>query len=858
MNARMLKKRGNLAIAPIVKALAKEDEIRGSMFARWRTFLLALVLVAAGTDAAYAQYCPQGQNPTTDPPKQNLAVTIISIRPNSDMEGDDDYVPFYDNHADIYGTVTIDGQDFSLPEIEDSDFPHWQETAGRFVKRVEGGIVPIKIAIRENDAGLTGANDWVDVSPAANKDTLELFFDTCALRVTGDVTGSAQGVIEARAGNDADDATIRLRVEMEDGRAITANDVALVNFDLIQVVPQVSRMVAAKPIVGLVRVANNTPVTLPVSVRVIVTGQNNTLIRDQTESLGDPLQPGEVRKKYLFEPPNALVMPELPRPYTMQAVARIIHGFDESTPSPQDPSPRCRTINNSTGALTWTVVPNQRPDILWIRVSALLDATDFVSMDRVHAIRELAVPFINGTFPVASTSHDTSSIPLVLPAAAAQDFLYSILQATGIPADSLLPFAMVLELNGVAALTGHDRIMGVVRHNWFSRFRYDLWGDKSGVSLAEFAPRAVIFQATKNGEGGSVGPPMSLPVHELGHTYGLSVEPSIKNTWACHIGGQIGVLFCGAAGGFDEYTSDRPYDGNPSGGYWVRQGPIPPALNFVLGEQCTFCFMGKAPANIHLNWQVEGRWIDNPDYERLLDRLALGASAQAFIIQPQQYVFVSGILAHDDRAFLGATYRLPQRPRVVDFARNDKTDLYALRFVGAGGRVLSQVTFRGTWNIAEFKGRMPAAFFAGTAPMPASTRAIEIWNQKTRKRVAQRVVSANPPTIGQPSWSVAADPPSRGRVLTIAWQAADADGDKLSHFAHVRPAGGNSWRPIAHEAKEPSLRVPLADIPAGTYELRVLSSDGVNLAERTTRLVIPRGGILPPVAPPIRDRLPVR
>lgn len=47
--------------------------------------------------------CPGTTPPSSDPPGSVVVVSILSVKPNSDLEGDDDYVPFYDNHADIYG-----------------------------------------------------------------------------------------------------------------------------------------------------------------------------------------------------------------------------------------------------------------------------------------------------------------------------------------------------------------------------------------------------------------------------------------------------------------------------------------------------------------------------------------------------------------------------------------------------------------------------------------------------------------------------------------------------------------------------------------------------------------------------------
>ena len=61
-------------------------------------------------------------------PASVVVVEILWIKPNTDLEDDDDFVPFYDNHADIYGFVTIDGETFDLPQISETDFPHWEAT----------------------------------------------------------------------------------------------------------------------------------------------------------------------------------------------------------------------------------------------------------------------------------------------------------------------------------------------------------------------------------------------------------------------------------------------------------------------------------------------------------------------------------------------------------------------------------------------------------------------------------------------------------------------------------------------------------------------------------------------------------
>jgi hypothetical protein len=62
--------------------------------------------------------CPKGFAPGQGGPSSIVVVEIVSVKPNTDLEGDDDFVPFYDNHADIYGFVTIDGETFEGKRVQ--------------------------------------------------------------------------------------------------------------------------------------------------------------------------------------------------------------------------------------------------------------------------------------------------------------------------------------------------------------------------------------------------------------------------------------------------------------------------------------------------------------------------------------------------------------------------------------------------------------------------------------------------------------------------------------------------------------------------------------------------------------------
>lgn len=143
--------------------------------------------------------CPPAIPATTTPPGGEVTVTVLDIRPNTDLEPTDDYIPFYDNKADIYGTVEIAGESFSLPRVDENDHPHWGASNGRFTKTAGTDTVSIKFAIREYDSGLEGGDDTVDVTSDSSNTDLSVTFDLCKMVVVmpdGTEQG-AQGVIES-------------------------------------------------------------------------------------------------------------------------------------------------------------------------------------------------------------------------------------------------------------------------------------------------------------------------------------------------------------------------------------------------------------------------------------------------------------------------------------------------------------------------------------------------------------------------------------------------------------------------------------------------------------------------------------
>jgi hypothetical protein len=753
--------------------------------------------------------CPTGSPPTTDPPNSVVRVQVLSVKPNSDLEGDDDYVPFYDNHADIFGKVTIEGNEFNLPEVEDSDFPHWTNT---FDQHVTSSPVTIRIQMWENDAGLTGNNDDVDINPDPNKDELILVFDLCALTVMeGTTQHSSQGVIEINAGSGSEQATIRLKIETADGRPVTANDLALMESDLIQVLFQTQKMVSGKPTIVMARIANNYTTTINTNVRVIVSGAG--VNRNDLFPLS--IAAGEVKKEYYYLN-NPIRFPESANVEHVTVMIRV----DDANNQSLDPLNCMRMNDGNPNRIIWkTVHTPRRFEFMWAKTGTLLDGGNFVSDAQFESNMELGSAYIHGVYPLSFPNNYESLIDLLPPLSAATDFLTTILSVFGIPGDNVIPYALVLELNGVANIVGCDRLMGVLPNkDWFKRFSYDFLDEVTGLSLGEFAPRAVIF-LPQYGETTNLGPAMTLPAHEVGHTFGLSTDPTLKDSWVCDVDWPVlGHSGCGFAGGFDEYKSAMFPKGNPSNGFWIAQGNEPSSLAGLLNkEQCnSFCFMGPSPSNSHLDWTNKGKWIDAADYDQLVTKLQK---------QPDpEVIFVSGIIAWNDQMYLGSVQHIGDG--IPD--RDTSFGAYAIQLKDINGNLLKEVGLPVNWNSADITSRpRPVTFFALNIEYKSGARRLEIINRMSGKVLASKKISANKPAV---RLSVSDENLVPGNNIHLTWRGSDRDHERLQYFMLARSARDESWFPVEYWKAGNKSSISSSKFESGSYVFKVMASDGVHVS----------------------------
>jgi hypothetical protein len=310
---------------------------------------------------------------------------------------------------------------------------------------------------------------------------------------------------------------------------------------------------------------------------------------------------------------------------------------------------------------------------------------------------------------------------------------------------------------------------------------------------------------------------MTLPAHELGHTFGLSVDSRLKESWICDVDWPVvGHAPCGLVGGFDEYEHSDPdlQPGNPSSGYWVRRGSEPAALSGLADqEQCnSHCFMGGSPVNPHLNWAGAGKWIDPADYNQLLDKLVTHPDPEV--------VYVSGMISWHDQLYLGRCVRLDAG--VPD--HSGRRGMYGFRFLNAKGYLLSEIGLPVAWPRAEFHRPMPVTFFGVTLELPESATRLEIWNRGTGTRLGEIDLDRSVPEVRLE------EPEIRGKssAAMLRWRARDREGSALTYAVLVSP-DGEQWWPAAYGVEKAELALETRGLPCGEYRVQVLAMNSIRV-----------------------------
>ncbi|MCG8460662.1 MAG: hypothetical protein MI919_30640, partial [Holophagales bacterium] len=665
--------------------------------------------------------------------------------------------------------------------------------------------------------------------------------DLCRMQVEGDLSVDMQGVIEARgdAGSGDDQGLLRFRISSPTGRPVTTDDLAVVDLDFVQAVHGSRYAVTEKPGVVMVSVANNFATEVNTEILVELFGPGFFVSRRFPVTL----EALDRETFYFFD--DTPIFPPSPTPGVESFLGINVEVDPDGVFTAGLPSGDCRLDNDSVAEKMWKLVETDPLHLTWCPVGRVLEATDLVDRHELLEIQTLGTDFIRAIYPTASVSSSTCPVPMPMtPALPVLDFISAVLDSFEIPFSSVLPFALVWDMNNAAVLTGTDKLLGVLpRAGWYEQFVG--WENVIGNSLGEAAPHAVIFLPEIEDSDGDRHPKVTLPAHELAHTYGVSADPLLKDTASCGVslvGDPFGIgdLICGASGGLDEYSSSDPARarGNPATGFWVEIGTEDPRLAaFADQPQCDrHCFMGRSNENQLEDWAGQGRWIDLTDWEHLIERMKRHPDPEV--------IYLGGMIDPADNAYLAPFYRLPAG--IPDRVDGDAGG-YRARFYDAQGGLLQDVGFPLTFGAADSPtDTPPITFFGFTTLWVPGTARIDIDRGAHGQNilpatVASRQVSANVPTVqllqptnGQPLPEVG--------PLQVAWDAQDGDGDGLSAVV-MASLDGDTWSVIQNWTTLQNAEIEPTILPGAMVEIKVFVTDGVHSAE-TEPVVIDARGLL--------------
>jgi len=430
-----------------------------------------------------------------------------------------------------------------------------------------------------------------------------------------------------------------------------------------------------------------------------------------------------------------------------------------------------------------TVKDTERLTIVYVPV-VLTDGATGAPLHAAVNVREhieQSLKFTRGTYPVAEDEILAIEMPpfyINLTEVRAPDAQFAPLPP---PRVSMAKFHTKLaEIIGSITVTGHVRVVGLVPDSyppyWPAIYHWEenathIW-PASWPGIMTQNIRAVTV----------VDGWWTTTAHEIGHTFGLWIDYPMDD---------------------EEYIQKLP--GNAAPGYWVNEKVDKPTT--------TICFMGTNPHKSFDNW------LEKPEYRWLLTN-------RFNVTSDPGVLFISGLIWLNGTVELGNWYHLALGTPDVPAGA---TGNYTVVFLNAIGQVVSQVGFNASFTNKDNLGEIDPTGFAFKVPYPSDTARVQIVSNAAV--VAERVVSANPPTV-------TVTHPDGGEVLTpatshtITWDAYDLDADTLAYSVLYSMDGGQNWIPLTVGLREKTYVWNITTLPSGsTYLVKVMATDGVNTGE---------------------------
>lgn len=324
---------------------------------------------------------------------------------------------------------------------------------------------------------------------------------------------------------------------------------------------------------------------------------------------------------------------------------------------------------------------------------------------------------------------------------------------------------------------------------------------------------------------------MSVDPYVLGVSWPSWYIPAGGLIMSHEVGHNLGRkhVDCGGPGSTD---GDYPYDE-------CDLGPDEDTAYYGFNTRTTTVIAPTSAADLmsYSHNNDKPQWISDYTYRALFDKLPNAArpvpSTSALVRQvigAEEALAVTGVVTPTaSTATLGYTYRLPQGlvnthklARLASRIPTGPNAPYTLRLLDASEQVLVDQSF----ELPELSDHDSVSYPLNWL-VPFDTAAAYIVLYQNGDEIARRAISQSSPTVQVLS-------PNGGEEvsgsLTIAWNAADSDGDSLLYTVQYSPDGGSEWQTLAANHIAQTLVVDdLTLLPGSDSALiRVMASDGAN------------------------------
>ena len=322
--------------------------------------------------------------------------------------------------------------------------------------------------------------------------------------------------------------------------------------------------------------------------------------------------------------------------------------------------------------------------------------------------------------------------------------------------------------------------------------------------------------------------PMGLNYFTRGYANGqFASGPSTDANYAAHEVGHTlgrqhplrGNLICGNSGDDAGYPYGRSYIGDTGLDPETRfagldfDDKLPGSMTYV-DAGSYFDTMSYCTPN----------WISDYTFEGMYQYLISDARPRAAhprVVMRGDFLILSGTLTPEsEEGGFVLVQHVDSVPELPAFPAGD----FTLQLLDAAGAVLDSHSFAAA-PVEDQPGKFVFDLTVEFAPGTAMLRVVE---DATQHVLAEREVSANPPSLSDVELSGAPDPVDG--VVTVTWNASDDDGDPLRFDIYAIREGEVVSRPVHFGIKGNSVALDTSLLAGGVNTLIVVASDGVNTA----------------------------